>query len=218
MMGWRALRDDWDIKVIYTPIFILAVLSWVLGFFVIRVWTDWGIPAVCVWMALEMEKYLKTVMASSSWKRVGLTLAVACVVYISITSNHNSRWTENLSVQYLSADKPEHKKLLPGKGGIIYSSHMPVFYQTFYANPHGDWRYILGFEQSMMPPEDFAIFRKIQLTNHSAQAFGLWVQKMRPEDRMILQMVSKPAVKGLEWNNTVPGTWVGRLPEKQKDS
>ncbi len=57
MLAWRALRNAWDIKVIYTPIFILAIVSWALGFVVARVWLDWGIPALCVWMALEFEDY-----------------------------------------------------------------------------------------------------------------------------------------------------------------
>ncbi len=96
-------------------------------------------------------------------KRVWITLAVACVLFLSVTSDYNSRWTSSKSVQYLSSEKPEHKNWLPEKGGIIYSNSMYVFYQTFYANPQADWRYILGFEPTMMPPEDLAIFRNIQL-------------------------------------------------------
>jgi hypothetical protein len=214
MLAWRALRNSWDLKTVYTPVFILAVISWVLGFFVIRVWTDWGIPAVCVWMSLEFEAYLKTATGSSSWKRVGLTLAIACVLFVSITSDYGSRWTQSMSVQYLSFENPEHKNWLPEKGGIIYSNDMTVFYQTFYANPHGDWRYILGFEPTMMPPEDLAIFRKIQWNYNTEEAFGPWVKKMRPEDRLILRGSSMPAIKELEWNFTVSGTWVGRLPKK----
>jgi hypothetical protein len=214
MLAWRALRHSWDLKAVYTPVFILAMISWVLGFFVIRVWTDWGIPAVCVWMSLEFEAYLKTSMDYSSWKRVGLTLTIACVLFVSMTSDYGGRWTHSMSAQYLSADNPEHKKWLPEKGGIIYSNDMTVFYQTFYANPHGDWRYILGFEPTMMPPEDLAIFRKIQWNYSTEEAFGSWVKKMRPEDRLILRGQSMPAIKGLEWNFTVSGTWVGRLPKK----
>ena len=214
MLAWRALRNAWDIKAIYTPIFILAVVSWALGFVNVRTWLDWGIPALCVWMALEFEDYLKSSMDSLSKKRVYVTLAVACVLFLSITSDYNSRWTSNKSMQYLSAENPEHKKWLPEKGGIIYSNSMYVFYQTFYANPHAEWRYILGFEPTMMPPEDLAIYRNIQLNYYSAKAYEPWVKKMRPEDRMILTGIGRPSIKELEWNLTVSNTWVGRLPKK----
>ena len=214
MLAWRALRNAWDIKVICTPIFILAIVSWALGFVVLRVWYDWGIPAVCVWMALEFDDFLKRYVDSLSTKRVWITLAVACVLFLSITSDYNSRWTSGRSVQYLSAENPEHKKWLPEKGGIVYSNSMYVFYQTFYANPHGDWRYILGFEPTMMPDEDLAIFRNIQLNYGTAESFRPWVEKMLPEDRLILKSSFKPAIRELEWNYTVSGTWTGRLPKK----
>ncbi len=214
MLGWRALRNSWNLKTIDNPVFILAVVSWVLGFFVVRVWSDWGMPAICVWMALEFEEYLKTAMDSSSWKRAGLTLAVACILFVAMTSDYGSRWTQSMSVQYLSEDKPEHKKWLPEKGGIVYSDDMTVFYQTFYTNPHADWRYILGFEPTMMPPDDLATLRKIQWNYGANEAYDPWVKKMRPEDRLILRRPSMPAIKELEWNSVVSGTWIGRLPKK----
>ncbi len=214
MLTWRALRNSWNLKAIYTPIFILVIISWVLGFVNVRTWLDWGIPALCVWMALEFEDYLKSSMDSLSMKRVWITLAVACVLFISITSDYNSRWTSSKSARYLSLENPEHKNWLPGKGGIIYSNSMYVFYQTFYANPHADWRYMLGFEPTMMPPKDLAIYRNIQLNYYFAKAYEPWVKKMRPEDRMILTGIGMPSIKELEWNLTVSGTWVGRLPRK----
>ncbi|MBN1474982.1 MAG: hypothetical protein JW914_10225 [Syntrophaceae bacterium] len=214
MLAWRALRNSWDVKVICTPVFILAVVSWALGFVNVRTWLDWGIPALCVWMALEFEDYLKSSMDCLSMKRVWITLAVACVLFLATTSDYNSRWTSSKSVRYLSSENPEHKNWLPGKGGIIYSNSMYVFYQTFYANPHADWRYMLGFEPAMMPPKDLAIFRNIQLDYYSAKAYEPWVKKMKPEDRMILTGIGRPSIKELEWNLTVVGTWVGRLPRK----
>ena len=215
ILAWRALRNSWDSKVLYTPIFILAVVSWALGFVVARVWLDWGIPALCVWIALEFEDFLKHSTDSLSVKRVWITLAVACVLFLSVTSDQENRWTSNTaSVQYLSEENSEHKKWLPEKGGIVYSSSMYVFYQTFYANPHAEWRYIMGFEPTMMPSEDLAIFRNIQRTYGTVESFEPWVKKMLPQDRMILEAGAKPKIKGLEWNNTVSGIWVGRLPKK----
>jgi len=213
MLGWRTLRNSWNIKVISTPIFIFAVVSWVLGFVVSRVWYDWGMPAICVWMALEFDDFLKNSTDSLSLKRAWLTLAIACVLFISISSDHGGRWTQSMSVQYLSLENPDNKKWLPEEGGILYNDDMTVFYQTFYANPHANWRYILGFEPSMMPLDDLAIYRKIQLNYGSDLAFDPWVKKMRPEDRLILRRPSKPLIKELEWASTASGIWIGRLPK-----
>ena len=214
VLGWRAIRKEWDFRAIMTPMFILALISWTLGFLAARVWTDWGVPALLVWMTLEFEEYLKKSMDSLSFKRVWLSAAVAIVLFLSISNDNNSRWTQNIPMQYLSVDNPKHKEWLPEKGGIFYNSHMGMFYKTFYANPHADWRYILGFETSMMPQDDFVIHRNMQFSNSYLPAYA-WVKKMRPEDRLVLQTATVPPIKELQWYQAIPNTWIGRLPKKQ---
>ena len=49
---------------------------------------------------------------------------------------------------------------MPGQGGVLYSADMTVFYQTFFKNPNGDWRYILGYEPAFMPDADFQVFHR----------------------------------------------------------
>lgn len=212
-LGWRAIRKEWNVQAIMTPMFILALISWTLGFLVARIWADWGIPALLVWMTLEFEEYFKKSINSLSFKRVWLTAAVACVLFLSISSDNNSRWTQNIPMQYLSVDNPRHKEWLPEKGGIFYNSHMSLFYQTFYANPHADWRYILGFEPSMMPQDDFVVYRNIQFSNSVLPAYA-WIKKMRPEDRLVLKLAAFPQIKELQWYEAIPNIWIGRLPRK----
>lgn len=212
-LGWRAIRKEWNVQAIMTPLFILALISWTLGFFVVRIWTDWGIPALLVWMTLEFEDYFEKSLNSLSLKRVWLTAAVACVLFLSISSDNNSRWTQNIPMQYLSVDNPRHKEWLPEKGGIFYNSHMSLFYQTFYANPHADWRYILGFEPSMMPQDDFIVYRNIQFSNSVLPAYA-WIKKMQPEDRLVLKLAAFPQIKELQWYEAIPNIWIGRLPRK----
>jgi hypothetical protein len=61
-----------------------------------------------------------------------------------------------LTEQYLSvAEHPELEGWMPDNGGIFYSVDMTLFYQTFFKNPNADWRYILGFEPTLMTDEDF---------------------------------------------------------------
>ena len=49
---------------------------------------------------------------------------------------------------------------------------MTIFYQTFYKNPHGDWRYMLGFEPALMPPEDFEVYHKILWNYGDSKAYA----------------------------------------------
>lgn len=210
-LGWRSIRKEWNIQLIMTPMFILMMISWTFGFLAIRVWLDWGIPALLVWMTLEFEEYLKKSVDSLSYKRVWLTASLACVLFLSITNDNNNRWTNYSPKECLSVENPRHKEWLPEKGGIFYHSNMFLFYQTFYANPNAEWRYVLGFEPSMMTKEDLTVFRNAQLSG-AAQSYAPWIQKMRKEDRLVLTSTVIPQIKELKWYQAIPNTWIGRLP------
>ena len=215
-LAWRKIRGAWNAKVINNPVFILAVTGWVLGFISRRFWLDWGMPAICVWMAFEFEETFEKYFSLISFRRLFLTFAILGVFYLSITSDVGGRWTNNLTKEYLSSGNPEQTKWLPEAMGIVYADDMGVFYDTFFKNPKAPWRYALGFEPAMMPPEDLAVFRKIQWNFGDDKSFGPWVEKMRPEDRLILRRskASPPGISGLEWYYAATGTWVGRIPKK----
>ena len=51
MIIWRSLRGKWDKKVIDNPVFILAAMCLILAFISRRIFIDWGLPALAVWMA-----------------------------------------------------------------------------------------------------------------------------------------------------------------------
>ena len=172
-------------------------------------------PAVVAWMALEFQHYLEDKVAAFSRRRLVIVCVTALAVYAAMTGDVEGRWTGNLTREYLSYDDPEHREWLPGPGGIVYSNSMSVFYHTFFRNPHANWRYILGFESAMMPHEDLTIFRKIQWNFGAAKAFGPWVRKMRPEDRLIVngEKGGPPDIPELEWNYTVADIWIGRRPK-----
>jgi hypothetical protein len=91
---------------------------------------------------------------------------------------------------------------------------MTLFYQTFFKNPNGDWRYMLGFEPTWMPKEDFEVYHKVLWNFGDAKAYAPWVEKMRPEDRLAIRggRGSPPNIPQLEWNYGVSGIWIGRLP------
>ena len=196
------------------PAFWLACLGWVLGFKAGRFMEDWGWPALMVLATCDLQLLLQARFAVDSFKRLALTAALAVIAFLAITNDAGSRWTYNLTQQYLTPDNPDLNGWMPEKGGIVYSADMSIFYQTFYKNPHGDWRYILGYEAALMPKEDFEVYHKILWNFGDAKAYQPWVDKMRPPDRLIIRggRSSAPNIPQLEWEYGVSGIWIGRTP------
>jgi hypothetical protein len=218
MLAWRKMRNSWSLKAIDNPIFILSILCWTLGYVSSRFWLDWGMPAILAWMALEFQEVLNSKMSHFSWRRVLLAIALVGTLYLAITNDIGSRWTKSLNRVHLSLDKPEQASWLPEPGGIVYSDSMGIFYNTFFKNPHAPWRYILGFEPAMMTAEDLVIYRKIQRHFRKPYTFKPWAEKMRPEDRLIINHKRSipPEIPGLEWHHTTDDIWIGRLPRGPK--
>lgn len=218
LMVWRHLRGSWDRKVIDSPIFISAVIGWVLGFLVRRFWLDWGIPATLVWITYEFQNSFKKYINPSSLSRLFLAFFAISVFYLITTSDVNSRWTYGLTKEYLNFEDKEQAPWLPEPGGIIYSDDMGIFYDTFFKNPKAPWRYMLGFEPTIMPPEDLAVLRNIWWNYGAYKSFEPWVKKMRPQDRLILMRTSgeEPKIKGLEWHYAATNIWIGRLPRDKR--
>lgn len=197
------------------PAFWLACMSWVLSFKACRFTEDWGWPALMVLVTCDMQLLLQTRMAADSFQRLALTCALAVTAFMATTNDNDRRWTSTLSVQYLSA--AEHPSLagwLPDQGGILYAADMTIFYQTFFKNPHGDWRYILGYEPALMSDEDFEVYHSVLWNYGAAKAYAPWVNKMRPADRLVIRGSSfgPPNIPQLEWHYGVSGIWIGRLP------
>ncbi|MGD0252943.1 MAG: hypothetical protein ABSC01_09635 [Verrucomicrobiota bacterium] len=197
------------------PAFWLICFCWVLGFKVGRFWDDWGWPALMVLTTCDLQLLLQARFAMDSFKRLGLVCGLALAAYLCLTSDINSRWSATLVNQYLTtAEHPELNGWMPEKGGIFYSADMTLFYQTFFKNPNGDWCYMLGFEPTWMPKEDFEVYHKVLWNFGDAKAYEPWVKKMRPEDRLMIRggRGGPPSIPQLEWNYGVSGIWVGRLP------
>jgi len=198
------------------PAFWLVCGCWMLGFRVSRFWEDWGWPALMVLAATEVELLLLTRFAADSLRRLWLALLLAVATFLAVTSDMHGRWTQSLTWQFLSeAEHPELAGWMPGKGGVLFSADMTVFYQTFFKNPNGDWRYQLGYEPWLMPAEDFATYQKILWNYGDAKAYEPWVAKMKTADRLVIRGNSgqRPNLPQLEWNYGVSGLWIGRRPQ-----
>lgn len=211
---WRLKQGGSPERLWRDPVFLLIVLAWLAGLPVQRFWLDWGLPAALVWCAPLIDEAMERHVAADSPRRLLLATLVAWGLFAITTSDLDSRWTRNLTTEYLTMDNPEVREWLPGDQGILYSSDMTVFYETFFKNPGAPWRYLLGFEPAFMPLDDLAILRHIHWNRGAAKAYSPWVQKMRPADRLVIRggAGAKPAIPELEWHYAVTGTWVGRLP------
>ncbi len=129
---------------------------------------------------------------------------MALATFLAVTSDLNSRYTKNLTMAIsLATEHPELEGWMPDKGGILYSADMGVFYQTFFKNPTGDWRYMLGFEPALMPADDFETYQSILWNDGDAKAYAPWVEKMKPADRLVIRGNSGTnAPTFRNWNGT----------------
>jgi hypothetical protein len=221
LVGLRSLARLPAPPLARSPAFWLVCGCWILGFRISRFWEDWGWPALMVWLALDLELLLAAKMAADSLRRLWLALILAAAAFLCVTSDLGGRWTQALTWQFLTPENPDVGDWMPEKGGILYSAEMPIFYQTFFKNPHGDWRYILGFEPALMPADDFATYQKILWNSGDVKGYAPWVAKMKPADRLVVPGTyaggtGHPNIPELEWKYAVSGLWIGRLPPPAK--
>lgn len=220
LLLWRIAAARWHPRVLANPVFMMMAIGWVLGLKMQRFWWDYGTPAFIIWAATELQEHLELQLPFDSLKRFFITLGIAGAVYLGFTSDRDSRWTENLTTEFLSESNPALAGWLPDPGGIIYNSDMEVFFETFYKNPAADWKYILGFESGWMRPEDLQVLRQFQWNFGDARALEPWVKRMRPQDRMIIRAPgsSRPNLPELQWNYAATELWIGRLPRTENNS
>ena len=212
---WRWARGEWDVKIVDNPIFYLVVIAWILGFTAVRFWSDWGWPALMFWMAVELQTVFEKHIQTFSVQRLLLCTVMCLVLVLALTNDRESRWS-GISSKWPDMQNAEQRPWLPEEGGILYNDSMILFYQVFYLNPHGPWRYVLGFEPVWMPSDNLKIYRNIQLTQSKKESYTPWVAKMTYKDRMILILNRKPQIEGLEWHEITPTIWSGKLASSTK--
>jgi hypothetical protein len=208
LMGWRALRGRWTPAILVDPVFVLAVLGWVLGLAVRRFWSDWGFPAALVWLAFEFQDALVE-LCRSARGRLGLAAAASVPLLLAATTDYDGRFSaRDRTFDCLAA--AEQRRALPDPGGVLYSGEMRLFYALFYRLPEAPFRYVLGYEPGLMPPEDLGVYRRLQAGD--AGAFREWADRMRPADRLVVVSPTgiAPPVAGLDWTLACGDVWSGR--------
>lgn len=194
------------------PLFLLFVVTTVAGVAVERFFLDWALPAGVLWMGLQWKAVLQKSKIEQRFPvyALGLTVVLCGALFVMSTVDVLERWTGSLDYDYMDASDPELADWLPGDNGIVYSDSMRVFYLTYFRNPNAPWRYILGYEAGLMPEEDLAVYRSIQWNRFIPASFKPWVEKLRPQDRLLLLRNGRPRIEGVEWHLAANDTWIGR--------
>jgi len=212
LLAFRALRGRWREGVWRDPVLILAAAGWVLGYVALRFWSDWGLPAALVWAARELEEWLEEPPSVAPWRRLGATAVLGGAVLLASSSDVLGRWSVRLDRTYAPLLEPGLAEWLPGPGGILYSPDVILFHQLFYRRPDASWRYMVGFEPGLMPPEDLAVYRDF-MKRGTVDALAPWIARMRPPDRLVLLgPAASPPGTPLEWKHLGGNLWAGRLP------
>ncbi len=91
LLLWRQLRGEWAAGTLTSPLLALAVLGWLLGWLVIRFWSDWGAIALLVWMALEVEAVLEKRIETGAPARVALAAVAGVAAVLVLSANARAR-------------------------------------------------------------------------------------------------------------------------------
>ena len=98
------------------PAFWLVALGWVMGCETFRFWEDWGLPALAVLIAGDLQLFFESRFAADSFQRLALVCGLALTMYAVTTNDFNSRWTNHLAWRYITPDESRLDRLAAGKG------------------------------------------------------------------------------------------------------
>ena len=210
LLLWRLTHDSLAPGSWRGPVPLLALLGWLLGFVVIRFWSDWGAIALLCWIAWELQRALEEALEVEAPRRV--VLAAICAAAALLACSAPLRGGRAVDRPYIALASPAAELALPDPGGVLYTDDMRLFFQLFYSRPHAAFRYIVGYEPALMPPQDLATFRHI-LAARTGESFAPWLARMTPRDRLILLSTEgEPPIPDLEWTQVSRSVWSGRVP------
>lgn len=212
----RPLRPGID-----TPVGWLTAAGWLLGFVSGRFWFDFGMLGFIHLVSLEVELALRPIEATV--RRLGAACVASAVFVLVVGADADGRWARPQDLKWAVLFDPTHRQAFPDPGGLLFADSMEFFFQGFYRQPDAPWRYVVGFEQSIMPPEDRQVFRALMASRplRPGHLFEPWIRRMGPGDRLLLETQGAhdpPQLPDLEWTFVPPTFWSGRkrAPERAR--
>ena len=157
----RTGGDARPITILNDPVWSLAAIGWVLGLSSMRFWFDWGLPAAVLGLASTIDRWLDQ-DNMTPFRRVSLTVAICLALVFAVGKDRGRRWSNERWRTYARVFDPRQSEWLPGTGGILYNSEMNAFYLGFYSRPTAPYRFLLGFEPTLLPPDELRTVYRIQ--------------------------------------------------------
>jgi len=192
------------------PVFMLAATGWLLGIMVNRFWGEWGRVAITFWLALRISDLID-VSASLRLPRIRYCLALFACVALMFLSTHDERgrYSDRVLDEAINFSDPQLAAWAPQSDSLIYSNTMLIFYMHYFAYPNATWKYVVGFESSLMPEDDLQVLRSLHYNFSYGKEFEPWVRKMRPQDRLITRTLI-PGIDGIEWIQASRNFYIGK--------
>jgi hypothetical protein len=209
---YKLTKNDFSIKMIDNPVFIIFVLSYIFQYKIARIWSDIGFPAFSVWLSYEVCQIIKKYHLSSH-NRLVIMIILVLTFYFQTTNDYQERWSKLTNINILSYNSSIDKEWLPETGGVVYNAQMEIFYKGFYSNPNAPWKYVLGFEHAWMREEDLQVITHIQRTKiiNDSSLVMPWLDKMTHKDRLVFYLnEGKPDIPQLSWRHMPDGLWIGK--------
>jgi hypothetical protein len=189
------------------PVFILAALGFILGLKSARFWMDWGMPALVVFLALEVQALLDA--QSPGRARVLGAAVLSLAVFMIWTANVNDRWHSRFDPAIRLLATPERSSALPDSGGVLYTDDRRVFFELFYYRPEVPWRHALSYSPELMPQDDYEVYAA--RVAGGLEALEPWARKLRVEDRLLVRDPrGVPPFPSLQWQHIANDLWSGR--------
>ncbi len=199
------------------PLFWLSLGGWILGLKTLRFWLDWGLPALVVLLAQNIQSWLEARPAPAHFRRLLWTSILCATLTLATIADHGRRWSNETWRTYAPVFAPQNRQWLPDPGGILYNDSMNVFYLGLYLNPWLNYRFLLGYEPALLPDAELKTLRNIQWQGASDPSLAPWIMRLRDIDRILITRRGPPPnYPALEWYAPMPGVWIGRRPQVAK--
>ncbi|MEI6781385.1 MAG: hypothetical protein WCQ21_10750 [Verrucomicrobiota bacterium] len=180
--------------------FLTAMLALGVGLKVGRFWLDLGAPACCLWLAEGFRKGPMQLGIAKAKFALVLGWVCACPALICGGIDKSPLWDP--------ATPPEY---LPQPGSVVFNGNMGTFMRAYFENPWLNYRFAVGYEPTLSPPEIYRGIAPIWNKPDNPGSYEPWVALMQSNDLLTLRKDSvPPPVPGVAWRECGPHFWVGR--------
>lgn len=173
---------------------------------------DFATIGILVWLASDWNEFLRERFAPAHWGRLVVAGAAGllCIGHVLTPLANpllNTETTLRLRELQVAADKWRNdtgvegmalREGLPGPNGRIYNLDYQAFYLGYAAFYDATWRYTIGMEQALLPPDEMKQIALLRATGDE-QRLLQWIEPMGAPDRIVWYNRAPPELPGIVW-------------------